>query len=101
MAYSLSFSPEFFCDGDSDGTEPSDRPTSVYQAILSMRSHTWAEMASEVFGVEPDRLDPQTVLDRVRETDTCSNLDSPVRVWIDEEGIFDLLVYDRDEPRPA
>jgi hypothetical protein len=95
MAYSLSFSPEFFCVGDRDSIRPSGRPTSVYQAIVSMRADTWAQIASDVFCVEPDRLDPWTVLEKVRRTDTCSNLDSPVHVWIDEEGFYGVDVYDR------
>ncbi len=95
MTYSLSFSSEFFCNGDPDAMHPSRRPTSVYQAILSMRADRWAEMASDVFGVEPDRLDPWSVLEKVRETDTCSSLDSPVRVWIGEEGFYGVDVHDR------
>ena len=95
MAYSLSFSPEFFCEGDPDAIPTSDRPTSVYQAIVSMQSDTWVEMATDVFGVEPDQLDPWTVLEKVRETDACSNLCSPVRVWIDEGGFYGVDVYDR------
>lgn len=98
MTYSLSFSPEFFCDGDPDAIQPGPRPTSVYQAIVSMRSDTWAQMARNVFGVEPGRLDPWTVLEKVRETDTCGNLDPPVHVWIDEEGHFGVDVYDRAMP---
>ena len=52
-------------------------------------------MAKDVFGVEHGNLDPRTVLEKVRETDTCSNLDSPVHVWIDEEGFYGVDVYDR------
>lgn len=96
MTYGLSFTPEFFCDGDPDAIEPHDRPTSVYQAILSMGKDMWEQMARDVFGVDPDRLDPWTVIERVEQTDTCSNLDSPVRVWIDEDGFYDLLVYDEE-----
>lgn len=95
MPYALSFTEEFFCEGDPDAVEASDRPTSVYQAIRSLSDETWEQIARDVFGVEADRLDPLTVLDRVRETNTCSNLDSPVRVWIDEEGWYDLLIFDR------
>ena len=31
------------------------------------------------------------------ETDTVSNLDSPVEVWIDSEGYHTIEVYDKEE----
>jgi len=94
LSYALSFSPDFFCGGDPKATEPSPRPTSVCQAIASMSRETWDEMAHEVFRMKPGDLDCGTVLDKVRETNTCANLDSPVQVWIDEQGRYDVLVYD-------
>jgi len=100
MPCSLSFADEFFVDGDIDAIEPSDRPTSVYQALLSMSDDTWNRVARDVFDADPERLDPLAVLDRVRETDTCSHLDTPVEVWIDEDGWYDVLVHDgADQPR--
>jgi len=95
MPYSLSFAEDFFIDEDICDVQPSDRPSSVYQAILSLSDETWNRLARDVFGVDPEHLDPLTMFDRVREIDTCSNLDSPVRVWIDEEGWYELLVYER------
>ncbi|MEX1096291.1 MAG: hypothetical protein WED34_09595 [Planctomycetales bacterium] len=100
MPFSLSFSEEFFVDGDIDAVAPSDRPSSVMQAILSMSDETWNRIARDVFHVDPDHLDPLVVLERVRETNTCSNLDSPVSVWIDEEGWYDLRVYDSSDASP-
>jgi len=94
MPYSLSFSDDFFCDGDPDEVRPAPRPTSVYQAILSMTDSKWNEIAREVFHTDPDFLDPLTVLNRVQQTNTCANLDSPIQVWIDEDGWYDVLVYD-------
>jgi hypothetical protein len=35
-----------------------------------------------------------TVMDKIRETNTCGSLSSPVDVWIDEEGYFTVDVYD-------
>ena len=99
MPYSLSFSEDFFIDGDSEEVQPSNRPTSVYQAILSMSQAKWNEIACEVFHVKPNHLDPTLVLDRIRQTDTCSNLENPVQVWIDREGWYDILVYDEGSPR--
>jgi len=94
MSYSLSFSEAFYCDGDFENITPSERPTSVYQAILSIQDEQWEEIACDVFGCDPNHLDPMTVLDHVRQTNTCSNLESPVRVWIDEEGWYEVLVHD-------
>ena len=94
MPYALSFSEEFFCDSDPEEVRPSNWPTSVYQAILSMSQAKWNEITREVFAEDPNRLDPLTVLHRIRQTHTCSNLESPVQVWIDREGFYDVLVYD-------
>ena len=94
MAYSLSFSEPFFCNDEIDSIRSSEQPTSVYQAILSIQDHEWNQIAFDVFGVDPEHLDPMAVLDRIRETNTCSNLDSPVRVWIDKEGVYDVIVFD-------
>ncbi len=100
MAYELSFSPEFFfAEGEpyDGGPEPSDKPISVWHAIESMRllqSERYRNLARDVFSTEPEWLTPETVLDRVRETNTCRNLNSPVEVYIDVEGYYTLLVYD-------
>ena len=99
MPYALSFSEDFFIDGDPESTQPGDFPTSVYQAILSMSEAKWNEIACEIFHVTPNHLDPLVVLDRIRQTNTCSNLENPVQVWIDQEGFYDLLVYDGRCPR--
>jgi len=102
MAYSLSFSPEFFLG---EG-EPYDRPdpcvnakgqpTSVWTALGMMSDAEWAELAREVFDVEPNFLDRETVLQKIEETDTCGTLGVPVDVWIDPEGYFRVEVYDHD-----
>lgn len=94
MTYALSFSERFFLSRDSETVRPSPQPTCVYQALLSMRQETWDAMVRDVFGGHPAQLDALTVLEKIRETDTCSNLDSPVQVWIDPEGRYDVLVYD-------
>lgn len=99
MAYSLSFSPEFFLqEGEpyDGGPEPSERPTSVWHAIESMRlldPKRWAELASEHFKVPAEYLTQETVLEAVQATDTCSNLGTPVEVWIDPEGYYRLEIY--------
>ena len=50
-------------------------------------------LARELFGVEPNNLDVEMVIQRVVETNTCRNLDSPVEIWIDQDGFFSVLVY--------
>lgn len=97
MAYSLSFAPEFFVGNYPDGPDhlkPSDRPTSVYQAILRLADQTWEQISRGVFHCKPNYLDVESVLARAEETNTCSNLDSPVEVWIDGDGEFRVFVYD-------
>ena len=95
MAYSLSFAPEFFWGAvPIEKLKPSPRPTSVYQALLSLPHERWAELARDVFDCAPDNLDVETVLVKVRETDTCENLDAPVRVHIDPAGWFSVLVHE-------
>ena len=51
-------------------------------------------MAREVFSCEPDHLTVETVLEKVRETDTCRDLRSPVEVYVDPEGYHTVRVYD-------
>jgi hypothetical protein len=102
MAFSLSFSPEFFfAEGepyDCD-PQPSDRPVSVWQAIISIPEERYAEMASEIFGLDdhPEFLGPETVMEKIQETDTCTDLRSPVEVWIDPDGYYTVFVYDKKE----
>ncbi len=100
--YSLSFSEEFFSgDGSCDiyDIAPSDRPTSVLQAIISLPRETLMEIATDVLGSRDPELfmDSESfafdVLDKARETDLCSNLDSPVRVYLDPEQNFWVEVY--------
>jgi hypothetical protein len=95
MSYALFFAGEFFIRGDTDTMERSVRPVSVYQAILSINEGTWREIARDVFGIPPDRLMPEAMLAKIMETNTCSNLDTPVEVWIDTEANHSILVYDQ------
>jgi hypothetical protein len=93
MSYALSFAERFFIDDDPEKIRPSERPTTVYQSIISLSRDAWRHIAFEVFNVPVDRLTPGTVLDKVIETNTCSNLDEPVEVWIDSEGNHSLRVF--------
>lgn len=95
MLYGLSFANEFFWGTiPIEKMKPSPRPTSVYQAILSLDETQWANLARDVFNCPPDNLDVETVLDKAKETDTCANLDPPVTVYVDADGWFTLLVHE-------
>lgn len=102
MSYELSFSSEFFL---AEG-EPYDRsdlalnfdgnPVSVFSAICKLKENTeeWNSLAKEVFDTTGEFLTEETVLEKIEETNTCSNLSSPVSVWIDSEGYYTVEVYD-------
>ena len=97
MAFALSFAPEFFWGDGSvapDDLPKSNRPTCVYQAILSLSDDEWAAIARDVFHCPPDILDSETVLCKVQETDTCRNLDSPVEVLVDLDGFYSLFIHE-------
>ena len=103
MSYSLSFSESFFTDETFPyETEPSDRPTTVYQAIISLPLADKVAIAREVLCSPHPVMCVQSesfacdVLDKIRETDTCAGLSSPVEVFIDPEGWYSVLVYDRE-----
>jgi hypothetical protein len=94
MSYALSFAPEFFWGTvPLDELKPSNRPTSVCQALLSLPDDQWASLARDEFGVEPNALDLEMAINRVIETDPCRNLDTPVEVFIDQDGFHSVLVY--------
>ena len=100
MSYTLSFSPDFLQGnhpGGSEDLQQSDRPTSVKQALLSLKDETWTRLARDVFGCEPQYLDIDAVMRTIVKTNTCRNLDPPVDVLIDPKGEFSVLVYDRSE----
>jgi len=103
MSYSLSFSESFFADETFPyDTEPSNRPTTVYQAIISLPKAEQLAIAREVMKSPHPVLYVMSesfasdVLDRIRETDTCADLSSPVEVYIDPEGWYSVQIYDAE-----
>lgn len=96
MSYELSFSPEFFF-GDNDD-DPALHPTTVRAAVFAFQKRQpdgWIAMCEEVFpNVPVDRVDVEMVMSKIRDTNSCSDLRSPVSVWIDEHGWYQVLVYD-------
>jgi hypothetical protein len=106
MSYSLSFSEEFFTDETFPyDTTPSNRPTTVYQAIVSLPKAEQLAIARDVMNSPHPVLYVQSesfaadVLEKIRETDTCADLSSPVEVYIDAEGWYSVLVYDAEVAR--
>jgi hypothetical protein len=97
MAYALSFGPEFYWGEHSpdDAIPRSRRPTNVVEALASLSNSTWSKLARRVFSCRPDYLDLHSVMQRIEETNTCLNLDSPVEVLIDRDGEFTIRVFDR------
>jgi len=108
MSYELSMSPEFWFE---EG-EPYDRsdlavnskgqPVSVYSAIsLACERESFRNNAHETLQLNcsPDIL-KHVIVDALMhiasETNTSSNLDSPVEVWIDKEGELRVFVYEAD-----
>lgn len=110
MAYDLSFSPEFFMlPGELyDGAEypHGDRPYSVLGALRAMDPEDRCQMIEHLFwdmyayAGPYDPEDCEILLERIQKTNTCSNLNSPVEVWIDPEGHWTIKVYDH-EGRPC
>ena len=115
MAYELSFGPEFFfaegepydCTLDLDGLRNGTvKPTSVYQALCALSDEDLTaalEAVSPTSGrpvwagtlTERGRPDELWVWDSIQDTNMCSNLDSPVEVWIDPDGEHRIKVYDK------
>jgi len=94
MSYALSFAERFYYPKDVEQVKTSEQPTSVYQAVLSLSKEKLTAIAREVFDVNPQYLDAEMVMDKIHQTNTCTTLSPPVAVWIDEEGDFQVQVYD-------
>ena len=92
--HGLSFPSEFYLEGDVLDVKRSARPTSVYQAIISMTDDAWRRLAEDVIECDPEWLDPIDVVAKVGETNTCNTRDSAVEVWIDKAGRHVLRIYD-------
>tara|TARA_Y100000310_G_scaffold286972_1_gene311563 strand:+ start:1714 stop:2049 length:336 start_codon:yes stop_codon:yes gene_type:complete len=111
MSYELSFSQEFFqthmCGAAVPGTEEGtvvitgehwsddpviQKPKSVYQALVAMSHQEWHAVC-EILGKHSDMVSIDDMLRMVQKTNTCSNLSTPVEVWIDPEGWHTIKVY--------
>jgi hypothetical protein len=101
MSFNLQFSPEFFF---AEG-EPYDRsdlalnwrgkPVSLYSAACYVQinmARMWDDMAQDLFDCSGSMLLPEMVVERAKETNACTDLSSPVQVWIDSDGKWTLRV---------
>lgn len=97
MAFGLSFSEEFFWGDGRSELERSERPTSLAQAILSMPDDEWIGYCKDIFGrYMLGRPSLGDAVEKARQVDTCMSLESPVEVWLDEDGCYTVLVYEED-----
>jgi hypothetical protein len=69
LTHALHFSGDFLCHDAPQSIGPSERPISLYHAIVSIEKETWRDLARHVFGVEQDRLTADTVLRKAVEID--------------------------------
>ena len=105
MSYGLSFSEEFFVgNGEYDYYKmpASATPTSVLQAVVTLDRDELSKIGVDVFGYTQEVAEiwadsescAMDIVDKVRQTDTCDSLQSPVNVYIDSDGFYSLSVYD-------
>lgn len=104
MSYELSFSHGFFQTEHDDNKSAEeytrqelDRPTTLIRAIRAWREYDadeFEDYVNDYYGGDPDFVSDLDVLDMAIETNRCDNIDSPVSVWIDPEGLYKVQVYD-------
>ena len=92
MSYGLEFTEEFF-GNPRIGRGPAEDPESVAEALAAMPDEEWRVMCLDLFPDNPEDIGVAEVLELVRLTNTCSNLDIPVEVWIDESGYHTVRVW--------
>lgn len=96
MSFSHSFSDSFYM-ADGDDSLAGDLewyPYTVYQAIVDMNESDWADMCHDVFNMDHTMVDVGMVMNKIRETNTVTNLSSPVEVWIDKAGFHSVYVHE-------
>jgi len=114
MSFELSFSPEFFFaegepyDRDEYTDEEKERPYSVWMALSVMPDDEYRELVASCFlqsflkpgeyaggEIQEDLPDLRDVfMTAIQNVNTCSNLTTPVEVWIDAEGHHTIRVWD-------
>ncbi len=93
VPYGLEFTEEFFGDPHTERGMVKE-PESIAEALASMPDEEWRVMCLDVFPDEPEEdIGVAEVLEVVRRTNTCDNLDTPVEVWIDKSGYHTVRVW--------
>ena len=94
MPYGLSFTEEFFGDPHIERGLDAEEPESVAEALAAVPEEEWGVMCRDLFpDADPEDIGVAEALELVRRTNTCSNLDTPVEVWIDESGYHTVEVW--------
>lgn len=93
MSYGLEFTEEFFGDPHIERRWDVEEPESIAEALAAMPEEEWGVMCRDLFPDDPENIGVAEVLEMVRRTNTCSNLDTPVDVWIDENGYHIVRVW--------
>jgi hypothetical protein len=114
MAYSLSFSEEFFTGKQNIGynldfsIKRNQKPNSVIDALIHEAKFFKGSFKQTLRDYYPDlykymvkfKIDPiddnmlYELLDHIREINTCDNLTVPVKVWLSPDGWITVDVYD-------
>ena len=108
MSYSLSFANDFYYSEEDYGNWDileTDQPTNCMDALIHYylyQRKEFLEMLTKVFNADLAHhvkvIGSYTsmvheLLDKIKETNTCSNLSNPVEVWIDSDGDYTIFVY--------
>ena len=115
MAYSLSFSEEFFTGSQEIGGRldfsitRKQKPSSVIDALIYEAKFFKKSFKQFLFDYYPNlykymiRFDINPIddtiiyelMDHIREINTCDNLTVPVKVWMSVDGWITIEIYDR------
>lgn len=93
-----SFPPEFWrIKGVECVKHPKEnKPVTIEQALWEISTKDWDKMVRSLFSnsFQPASLiGVEQIMDIIKETNTCTDLNFPVEVWIDKKGDFKIKVY--------
>ena len=101
MSYELSFTEDFFypVGEDLETYEPeyTTKPTNLYDAIAMLKEHYYEDFEELCKEADVDPAHSQVVWHLVEyaryKVNSCSNLSTPVQVWLDRAGWITVDVY--------
>ena len=104
MSYELSVTPDFFTGVDYIWSiKPSNYPKNCLQSLISLEKYEqkyFLAMIKDILNIDytKDQEISESVyfdfLDKIRETNECKNLNTPVIVYIDKNHVYSIEVYD-------